>query len=279
MRIYKTAKHTGQAHRHSFATHPTADQQLEAAPAAPHSPISLMKACTMSWLLSLGCAGLMSGWCLQGRAAGGLLLSRHGFGGGARAWVMGLWLGGSSGVLAGPTGSSVRQVPGDPPAGTAAADTSAGMTAGAAFESWMGAAGGGSSKGWVAAASVGAGAAGGTTLGWAAAPDGVASGWVGGRAEGPLGMEFSPTKRACLLTFDTLLTPGLAWLPAVPISLPGDGCTGIAGGSEAGGDCPCKRAMLGQPLAGTEETAAPCSAGSPYAIGGTGGGGMGMPGQ
>lgn len=238
----------------------------------------------MSWLLLLFCTGLMRGWCLQGRAAGGLLLSRHGFGGGAGAWVMDLWLDGStgvlsSGVLAGPTGSSVRLVPGDPPAGTAAADTSAGMTAWGAFECWMGAGGGGSSKGWVGAATFGAGAAGGTLLGWAAAPDGVTGGWVGAGAEGPLGKELSPTKRACLLGFDTLLTPGLVWLPAVPVSVPGDGCTGMAGSSGAGGACPCRRAVLGWPLAGMEEAAAPCSAGSLYAIGGTGGGGMGMPGQ
>lgn len=110
MRINETAKHTGQA----LPPSPRCRAAAGSSPSSPalHSPISLMKACTMSWLLSLGCAGLMSGWCLQGRAAGGLLLSRHGFGGGARAWMTGLWLGGSSGVLstgvlAGPAGSSV----------------------------------------------------------------------------------------------------------------------------------------------------------------------------
>lgn len=111
-----------------------------------------MKARTMSLLLSLGCAALTSGWCLERRVAGGLagrLPSRHAFWGGTAACGGDLWPGGSSGGFsAAPLASSVGCVPGDPAAGPAAADTSVGfgMTTWGGFAGW-GAAAGGSSEG------------------------------------------------------------------------------------------------------------------------------------
>lgn len=105
-----------------------------------HSPISLMKACTMSLLLSLCWAGLRSGWCLHGRTVGALvgrLLSRPAFGGGATAWEVHFWPGNScpaaasgssrsfsTASLPGPAAFSMVWVPGD--STTGAGDTSAG---------------------------------------------------------------------------------------------------------------------------------------------------------
>lgn len=156
-----------------------------------HSPISLMKACTMALLLSLGWAGLRSGWCLHGRTLGALvgrLLSRPALRGGATAWEVDFWPGtsgpaaalGSNGAFSaasfpGSTAFSVAWVPGDSPTG--AGDTSAGqqMAAGGTFGSWLGVAAWDSSRGWVGTA-CGTGTAGGTLLGWAVAAEGPGRG-------------------------------------------------------------------------------------------------------
>lgn len=262
-------------------------------------PISLMKACTMSLLLLLGCTVLRSGWCLHGRAAGALvgrLLSLGGpaFDGGATAWEVDFLLGSSCPSAAlgsgsfptapfpGAAASSVAWVPGDAPA---ARDTSAGqqLGAGAAFRTSEVGAAWGSSIGWMGtaggSAACWAGSAGGTLLGCAAAADGAARGCA--EAGAALRSELSPASRACLLGSDTLLATGLAGPPAVPTSPAGvgGGWAGNTGGSGppstgVAGGCLCRVPPAGK-------AAAPCRAatGSPYARGGTSGGGTGIPGQ
>lgn len=249
-----------------------------------HSPISLMKACTISLLLSLGWAGLRSGWCLHGRTVGALvgrLLSRPAFGGGATAWEVDLWPGNSCPAAAlgsnrafftasfpGPTAFSVAWVPGDSP--TRAGDTSAGqqMAAGESSGSWLGVAAWGSSRGCVGTA-WGTGTAGGMLLSWAVAAEGAGRGWVGAGARGALGRELSPASRACLLGPDTLPVAGLAGPPAAPTSLvraAGD-WVGKAGGSGqlstgVAGGCPCRRAVPGWLPAGKMVVACTAAPGS-----------------
>lgn len=137
----------------------------------------------MSLLLSLGCAGLRSGWCLHGRAEDALvgrLLSRPTFGVGATTREVDFWMDDSCPAavfgsgrafsatpLPGPAASSIGRVPGYSPTAPAAGYTSAGqwVAIGGAFGSWVGVAAWGSSGGWVRVAL-------GAAVCWAAASGG-----------------------------------------------------------------------------------------------------------